>query len=172
MKSYVLTAAILMAVSGFAVQAHADTTKADKFVEKASISGMFEIESSKIALERSTNAEVKAFAQQMIDDHTKADAGLKAAAKQANVEASLQKSLDEKHQKIITKLKEVEADKFDKKYLDEQEDAHDDAVELFEDYAEKGDNADLKKFAADTLPTLKAHDHKVEALEDNKQATK
>src|SRR5690606_19029336 len=50
------------------------------FIVKAANSGVFEIESSKIAVERSKNADVKAFAQQMIADHTKADQELKAIA--------------------------------------------------------------------------------------------
>ena len=35
--------------------------------------------------------------------------------------------------------------------------AHQEAVTLFEAYAKGGDNADLKKWAATTLPHLKAH---------------
>ena len=38
-----------------------------------------------------------------------------------------------------------------------QVDAHKDAVNLFERYAKGGDNADLKAWAAKTLPALQAH---------------
>ena len=35
--------------------------------------------------------------------------------------------------------------------------AHKDAVSLFERYGKGGDNAELKTFANETLPTLKEH---------------
>jgi putative membrane protein len=39
----------------------------------------------------------------------------------------------------------------------DQVDAHKDAVDLFERYAESGDNPDLKSWAGQTLPALKHH---------------
>ena len=46
----------------------------------AGMANMFEVETSKVALEKSTRDDVKQFAQQMIDDHGKAGEELKAAA--------------------------------------------------------------------------------------------
>jgi len=37
-------------------------------------------------------------------------------------------------------------------------------VELFDEYAEDGDNAALKQFAANTLPTIKQHRDEAEKL--------
>ena len=42
------------------------------FVRKAAVAGMTEVQASKLALEKSTDANVKSFAQHMVDDHTKA----------------------------------------------------------------------------------------------------
>ena len=157
-----MATAALLATTSFA---HA-ATSAEEFVQKAAISGKFEIESSKLALERSTDADVKAFAQKMIDDHTMADTELKSTVKKAKLaNDTLPKELDDKHAKILEKLKSAKAEDFNEDYLDAQEDAHEDAVKLFKNYAEKGENADLKKFASDTLPTLEAHHHSVEALD-------
>jgi putative membrane protein len=138
---------------------------AQEFVTKASIAGKFEIETSKLALEKSKNAEVKGFAQQMINDHTKADEELKATIAEGKINVKPAKELDEKHQKKLDELKK-EADDFDKEYLKAQESAHEEAVSLFGDYAKDGDNASLKAFADKILPTLKAHKAHVEKLND------
>ena len=45
-----------------------------------------------------------------------------------------------------------------------QIDAHQKAVALFESYAAAGENDDLKKWAGDTLPTLKEHLEEVQNL--------
>lgn len=47
-------------------------TAPQRFADMAGSSNMFEIESSKLALETSQTQEVQEFAQQMIDDHTMA----------------------------------------------------------------------------------------------------
>lgn len=162
-KSLIAAALALVAISpAYAL----GTPKPAEFVEKASMSNLFEIESSKVALERSTNPDVKAFAQKMIDDHSAAAANMKAAAATANVAGSVASILDDKHQKIINELKAEDAEDFDEEYVDEQEDAHRKAVKLFEKYSEDGEDASLKTFAANTLPTLRAHKTEVKTLED------
>lgn len=154
-----LFTAFLLSTTAFA------NDTAQEFVTKASIAGKFEIETSKLALEKSKDADVKGFAQQMIDDHTKADKEMKATIKEAKLSVKPAESLDEKHQKKLDELKK-ETDNFDKEYLKIQESAHDEAVSLFSDYAKDGDNASLKAFADKTLPTLKSHKEHVEKLND------
>jgi len=146
------------------------TPKPDDFVQKASISNMFEMEAAKVALERSTNPDVKAFAQKMLDDHSAAGAKLTSAAASANVSGSVATALDKKHEKILADLRTEEADDFDDEYVDEQEDAHRKTVKLFEKYAEDGEDPALKSFASSTLPTLRAHKTEVQALEDKVEA--
>jgi len=54
-------------------------------------------------------------------------------------------------------VNEAKPDEFDKTYAEQQVRAHKKAVELFDDYGEAGDNAALKQFAANMLPTIKQH---------------
>ncbi len=165
-----LTTTLAVAALSFVAltgSAHAmGTPKADEFVQKASVASLFEIETSKLALSRSANADVKAFAQQMVSDHTAASAKLKATAEANGLGASVATALDEKHQKKLDKLAKEDAKDFDEEYVDEQETAHRKAVKLFEDYSKDGDNAALKKLAGETLPTLKAHKEHAQVLED------
>lgn len=155
-RNFLLSTLLLSAALAVSAPAHATSTQ--DFLEKASVAGMFEIESSKVALSRTQNTEVKAFAQQMIDDHTKASAEMKAAATAAGIDpATLPTGLDEKHQKKLKDLQEADADDFDDDYINAQVKAHRKAVSLFKDYADDGETPALKDFAAKTLPALEAH---------------
>jgi putative membrane protein len=131
------------------------------FVKIAAISDMFEIESSRLAEQRADEPSKK-FAAQMITDHTKTSTELKALA--SKISAELPTGLDNSHQSKLDKLKALQGAEFDKEYDYMQVDAHEDAVSLFERYAEGGDNADLKAWASKTLPHLKHHLEMAKAL--------
>jgi predicted outer membrane protein len=72
-------------------------------------------------------------------------------------QANLPTGLDSEHQKMLDELKTKDGRDFDVAYDQLQLKAHQDAVALFESYAKAGDNPDLKKWAAKTLPHLKQH---------------
>lgn len=145
--------------------AKADKLTSDEFVQKASMGNQFEIESSKVAKDRSKNENVRQFAERMITDHANAASELETAVASANMDTSLiATSLDKKHQDIISKLQKSSDKDFDKKYISEQQDAHKDAVKLYKDYERNGDNATLKSFAGKTLPTLEEHQKEVKNL--------
>ncbi|WP_051357226.1 DUF4142 domain-containing protein [Azorhizobium doebereinerae] len=133
------------------------TLSGPRFVETAAVAGLFEIESSKIALERSDNPGIKAFAQMMVDDHTRIAAALKRAAADANGEITIPAALDSEHDAMIRKLKTASGREFDALYVQMQTTGHEQAVGLFGAYAKDGDQTALKTFAADTLPTLQNH---------------
>lgn len=169
MKKINLLAGSAMMALSFVALAPAAMAAADTsdFIAKAVMSDMFEIESSKLAVQKSGDPEVKAFAQQMISDHTKASADLKIAAMADGFTAAqIPTGLDEAHTKKISKLKEAKNGKdFDTLYTDDQNKAHDMAVSLFRDYGQDGDKANLKAFAQKTLPTLKMHEEMAEKLD-------
>lgn len=169
MKKSLSIAAAFAALALTGAPALAKSAKsADEFVTKASVAGMFEVESSKLALEKSESADVKAFAQQMIQDHEKANAELKATVPQSGAkEASIKATLDAKHQEVMDKLADAQAgEAFDRAYIDAQVKAHDEAVTLFGGYASKGGDKALKQFASKTLPTLKEHQEHVKKLKN------
>jgi putative membrane protein len=132
--------------------ATASKMSAADFAKTASIAGMFEVQSSTLALEKSKNQQVKEFAQMMVTDHQKANAKLK-QIQPGNVATSL----DETHADIMDRLKKAPPDTFDTTYVAEQTAAHQQAVDLFSGYAADGDDPALKDFAQETLPTLKSH---------------
>ncbi|WP_245197484.1 DUF4142 domain-containing protein [Labrys sp. LIt4] len=138
-------------------------TSAQDFVSKAAVSNMFEIESSKLALKNASNADVKAFAQQMIDDHTKAGDELKSTlAAAGNIQ--MPQALDAAHKTSLDSLAGKSGAAFDDAYVADQKKAHDEAVALFTEYSTSGDNPQLKGFAGKTLPVLKMHQQHAQKL--------
>jgi putative membrane protein len=154
-------AALFLSASAFA-QDPASVTKPQEFADMATGSNMFEIESSKVALDKATKPETKTFAQHMIDDHSKAGEEMKVAADAEGVK--MPTTLDEKHRAKADKLAGNTGDSFDQPYLAEQLVAHEEAVALFTSYSTNGAPGALKEFAAKTLPTLKSHLEEVQKL--------
>ena len=136
---------------------------ASDFVAMAASSDMFEIESSQSAETKASSADVKEFAEHMIADHSKSSEKLMDAAKDAGVTPPT--AMLAKHAAKLTEVTTLEGDKFDAAYVDAQVTAHEEAVALFTAYSENGDNAELKAFAAETLPVLKEHLEDVQALD-------
>jgi putative membrane protein len=130
-------------------------TTAD-FVKEVAISDMFEIQSSTLAQDKG-NAPEKAFAKQMIADHTKTSTELKGLVSSGKVKADLPTTLDDSHQSKLDKLKGESGKDFSSDFDADQVSAHKDAVSLFQRYAKSGDNPDLKNWAGKTIPALKHH---------------
>jgi len=150
------------------VSALAVTT--EEFVNKATISDIFEVQSGKLAADKAKNEDVKDFGEQMVEDHSATTDELMELIEDENIEVQPPTELDDKHQANLDKLKEVSGAKFDQTYIPMQVLAHEKAVNLFQDYSQSGDNDALKEWASDTLPTLK--DHLKEARELNEELSK
>lgn len=138
-----------------------DGTK--NFVEKAALSDMFEIEASKIALERSKVQPVKDFAQMMVDMHGATTAELGPLASAAGVAPPT--ALDNDHTAKLDELKNAKVEDFDDKYIDQQTEAHENALNLMKDYANNGKDTGIQAFAAKTAPAVDQHLLAVKALD-------
>jgi len=126
------------------------------FVKNAAISGMFEIQSSQLALQKKVRAD-RRFAQHMIHDHERMAAQLKRLVRSAHVDTQVPTALDDQHQKMLDQLRGEDGANFDKDYDQMQTQGHQEAVTLFQNYAQNGDNPQLKRWAAKTLPELQSH---------------
>lgn len=135
---------------------------ADDFVEDASAKGVAEVEAAKLAEEKGMAADVKFFAAMMLKDHGAANEKLKAIAASKKLEVSSDADLIDKAKAMILELRGAKS--FDQAYANNQVNAHEATIRLFDDYAKDGKDAELKAFAAETLPTLKAHLEKARQL--------
>ena len=135
----------------------AQAQSAQDFVNKVAISDMFEIQSSRLALAKQPDKDTKPFAEKMVRDHQKTSNELKALVNSGRVKAKLPTALDSEHQQMLDELKAKGGKDFDSSYDQTQVEAHEDAVALFDAYAKNGEDPELKKWAAKTLPHLKEH---------------
>ena len=152
MKSKFYAAALALSVS---LASHGAFAASDDFVEDASAKGVAEVEAGKLAMEKGTAADVKTFADMMVKDHTAANQKLKALADKKNIDVSDDAELLDKAKAMILELRSAKS--FDQAYANNQVKAHEATIEIFEDEIKHGEDAELKAFATETLPKLKAH---------------
>ncbi|WP_288407848.1 DUF4142 domain-containing protein [uncultured Herbaspirillum sp.] len=149
---------LLMAGAALSFDASAASiaSKDKSFMTNAAEAGYTEIEASKAALERSSNPAVKDFAQKMIDQHTTVNEELKQLASSKEVSLPTEPSVAQRAKLAI--LDKLEGNTFDKRYASMiGVSAHEDAVKLFQKSSQQAQDADVKSFAAKTLPGLQRH---------------
>jgi putative membrane protein len=126
-----------------------------KFTTQAAVGGMAEVELGKLALEKSSNPQVKEFATMMVKDHGMANTELMAIAKQKNI--TLPSTVDDEHKKKMDELSKKSGADFDKAYVDAMVSDHKSTLKLMEDELRDAKDADLKAFATKTAPIVQSH---------------
>jgi putative membrane protein len=141
--------------------APADLSAADrKFIQKAAIGGLAEVQVAQLAEQKTQDPTVKAFAEKMIADHTPNNEQLVKLAESKGVTPPTE--LDSMHAKQMTKLQSLSGRNFDTTYLKGQEKDHAMMLKTFKAEAKSGHDPDLKQFAQSTIPTIEAHEHLAE----------
>ncbi|MES2494949.1 MAG: DUF4142 domain-containing protein [Pseudomonadota bacterium] len=141
-------------------QAVSATPTAQEFVNRAGASDAFEIAAAKLAATNGSSQAVKTFAAEMITAHTDSTAKIKAAAASATPAITPDATMTSDQQDDLAELAGKKGADFDEAYIDEQVDAHQDALAMLRDYAEKGDTPSLKAAAGELAPIVQKHlDH-------------
>jgi putative membrane protein len=141
------------------------TPSGQTFADTAAKSDAFEIAAAKLAKTNASSAKVKAFADDMIKAHTGSTAKIKAAAAKASPAITPDPTLTGEQNDDLAELGKLKGADFDKAYIDGQIDAHDDALELMENFAKDGDVPSLKTAAGEIAPVVKTHLDMAKALE-------
>ncbi|MBC6905423.1 DUF4142 domain-containing protein [Saccharophagus sp. K07] len=137
------------------LQKHVEgTIEPQAFVEQASASGAAEIELAKLALQKSTQVDVREFAQTMIEDHQRANTELRELAQHTGLTIADEATLTQKAKAFVLQQKEGES--FDVAYAKHQVTAHEKTVKLFR-LATNSSANEIKEFAEAKLPTLEYH---------------
>ena len=124
------------------------------FVQLAATSDMFEIQSSRLALDRSRNARTRAFAEQMIRDHTQSSQRLAQLAQANGI--PMPTGLDPEQERMMAAISNTRR-LFDSEYFRQQALAHRSTVQAYQAQIASGYNNDLKAFAQQTLPVVQQH---------------
>ncbi len=118
MKS-VWCAVFAIALVGSAVaQSHSDK----EFMEKASQGDVTEVEMAKLALQKSQNPDVRAFATRMIHDHQTLGKKMAPLMAEAGLKPSM--SMNTEHQRLYNKLNGLSGEDFNKEYVKAMDEDH------------------------------------------------
>jgi putative membrane protein len=126
-----------------------------EFVVKAGIGGLAEVQMGNLALQKAQSADVKAFGQRMVTDHSQANSELSQLATAKGL--ALATELDGEHKAAFDHLSGLSGAAFDKAYMQHMVEDHEKDTAEFEKASTSAGDADLKAWAGKTLPTLQQH---------------
>ena len=137
---------------------------AREFVSRMGAAGLAEVELGKLASEHAMDADVKAFAQMMVRDHSRADDELSKIASQLNIQMPTQ--LDPVHRELVDRLSKLKGE-FDREYMAAMVKGHEDVAGLLRSFTSadrpigtsgraRGEQA-LMEWAMKTMPTVERH---------------
>ena len=149
-------ATVFTATFAAAADDHGSLSKDDvKFIQDAARAGMAEVNAARLAKEKADGQEVKDFARHMEEDHTKANEELEKLAKSKGLQ--LPGDVDRKHHRMMDELRSHTTAQFEREYMKQQVSDHKGVIRDFDRESKHGRDADLRKWAADKLPTLRGH---------------
>jgi putative membrane protein len=128
-----------------------------EFAHKAAMGGKHEVDGAKFAANKAQNADLKALANRLIQDHTAANTELSTIMKTKKIAMGEAKMGEPKSEPGNESWRSLSGAAFDRAYADHLVTEHEKTITLFETEASSGTDAELKAFATKTLPTLKEH---------------
>ena len=137
-------------------------TSDQAFVDMAAQTDMTEAHLGQMAADQAQSQGVKDYAQMLVTDHTADYTKLSAVAGKAGL--TVPKGLDAKHEKMAASFAKLHGKAFDQKYIHEMVAGHEAAIAAYNKESRDGQNADLKGYATETLPTLEKHEAGAKAL--------
>ena len=136
-------------------QLQKETEEVRDFVNEAVSENMMEIRMAEIAMERSQHPEVDELAKSIKQDHLEASEDLRSIASEKSW--SVPVMLLDKHAEKIQKLLKGKRENINEEYLELTANTHEDAIRLWEKYANKSHDTEVVMWANQTLPVLRRH---------------
>jgi len=133
------------------------------FAIKAAQGGLAEVKLGRLAAEKGSSPDVKAFGQQMVDDHSQANERLKSLA--TSEAMTLPADVDGQQQSTYEGLSKLSGAEFDSAYVKHMVMDHEADVKAFEREAQRGTDEKIKSFASQTLPVLQGHLEKIKSIQ-------
>ena len=167
----VVAASVLI---GTAAQADEKFTPQDKtFVMKVSQGNNAEIMTSKLALQKSQDKNVRKVADMLVKEHGQAEDNLKQLA--STYKMKVPDGTDPKHQAMYKMLQGINGTAFDKAYMKGQVKDHYATIALFKKELDKGNQTQVRSYAVKWLPGIENHTQMITSVASNmgiKTATK
>jgi len=143
-----------------ATETEAPSPLTEAFVRDATMAEIYDVQAARIALNKGQNAELRAFAAQVIKDHNDAAGALK----DATGGLPEPKALDREHQGLIDRLNEISEHDFDALYLEQQARGQEAAEAAFIKFSGEAPNEALRAFADKLLTAIRHRQDAVRAL--------
>jgi putative membrane protein len=134
------------------------------FVANTVAANYGEIKFAQLAVDRSSNAEVKRIANMLVKDHTKVLGELKTFAQTKGITIPVEE--DDEARRKTDRFSDEAGKDFDKKWCKELIDRHEESINKFEKRADKSEDAELKNWINKTIPALKHHRDELEACHE------
>lgn len=132
------------------------------YVQNAAASDLFEIETSRLALDKATIPAVRTFAQMMIDEHGKSSQELKAAASSAGI--AVPAALPADKQAKVDAMRGQSGAALDRQYLAEQRAAHQETLAKVNAYLASAPPGPLKDHASKLTGVVQQHLNALEKI--------
>ncbi|MEA3192397.1 MAG: putative rane protein [Betaproteobacteria bacterium] len=145
----------LLAILAAPVHAQSLGKQDAQFLRQMGEADLAEVEAGKLAAQKASSAEVKQFAQHMIEEHSK---GMKEGEGLAKAKGQQPPaSPDKKHQAAMKKLESMSGDAFDKAYMKEMVQGHQEVLKMLQTAAKSAQDPDIKAAAQKKIPTVQKH---------------
>jgi putative membrane protein len=126
-----------------------------------------EVDYSQIGADKATNPSVKKYAQLMVKDHSAMLDAVKSLTTKLNLTPAANdkvSDIQKENQKDITDLNAKTGKDFDKEFMEEQVDMHQETLDLLKDLDSRTTNPDLKAAIAEATPKVQAHLDQAKAI--------
>ncbi len=133
----------------------AERSQDTKFVDHVARDGLTEVELGQLAQQKSSNPDVKAFAQRLVQDHSQANQQLQSLAQRDNIQVPTQP--DRHENEDVAKLQKLNGAAFDREFVQMQVRDHQKDIQYFQREAKQLKDPELQSFAQQTLPVLEQH---------------
>ena len=163
-KAVLLAFPFLLAVVNGAF-AQGLSTAEKTFVTKAAKGNFAEVELGKLASQKSHNADVKAFAEQMVTDHSKANDNLKPISDSNGVQWPTKLTGEPKA--LYDKLSSLSGAAFDKTYIHAMVEDHQKDAKEYEMESGKVKDSQLKSYVDQTLPVVQQHLSHIQSIQQS-----
>jgi len=134
-----------------------------EFVDFAAQTDMTEANLGQVAQDKGDQA-TKDYGQMLRTDHSDDYNQLTAAAQKAGL--TVPKGIDAEHDRMIDSLSRLNGAAFDHRFAHEMVEGHEHAIAVYQKEEQDAQNADIKTYAQQALPTLQKHLDDARKLEE------
>lgn len=142
-------------LSGESERGTSGGTGTEEFLAQAVQDSLAEIEMCELALQKTSNEQIKVFAQKMIDDHSQMGREIEQMASRKNL--SLPKNMGSEKSSTIQEMSKLSGADFDKKFMEHNVKDHENDIKVFKHYAGQEQDADIKAIAEKGVGILTQH---------------